>query len=111
MKRALLVVLLAACANENGAPRTYASNDAQLAVGNAARMSCSCLFVMNMSEEFCHAWVKASPDVARFSFDAKAKTVEASALISFSESPFRSANKEHPRVRTHLPAARLSELS
>ncbi len=65
-------------------PRTYSQNDAQLAVGNAARMSCSCLFVMKMSDAFCHAWVKASPDVARFSFDPDAKTVEASALINWS---------------------------
>ncbi len=83
MKRALLcLTLLAGCADPNGSPRTYASNDAQLAVGNAARMSCSCYFVMKMSDAFCHAWVKASPNVARFSVDFTAKTVEASALLT-----------------------------
>ena len=84
MKRALLVLFFAACAQPDSTPRLYATNDAQLAVGNAARMSCSCLFVMNMPEEFCRAWVKASPDVARFSVDSTKKIVEASALITWS---------------------------
>jgi hypothetical protein len=83
--RALLgVLLLAACADPNGTPRTYSYNDARLAVGNAARMSCSCLFVMKMPDEFCHAWVAATPAVARYSVDKNAKTVEASALVSWS---------------------------
>lgn len=77
------MAFLAACANE-GPPRTYDNNDIELAVGNAARMTCSCLFVMEMDEAFCKAWVKASPDVARFSYDPKAKTVESSAFLSWS---------------------------
>ena len=83
MKRALLfALLLAGCADRGASTQLYAGNDAVLAVGNAARMSCSCYFVMKMSDEFCHAWVKASPDVARFSVDFTHKTVEASALVS-----------------------------
>lgn len=84
MKKLLFAVplLLAACANE-GPPRTFANNDLELAVGNSARMACSCMFVMEMPEAYCKAWVKASPDVARFSVDTKAKTVEASAFITF----------------------------
>jgi hypothetical protein len=78
-----LPLLVAACANE-GPPRTFANNDLELAVGNAARMSCSCLFVMEMPLAYCQAWVKASPDVARFSADMTAKTVEASSFIAFS---------------------------
>ncbi|MFZ5468203.1 MAG: hypothetical protein ACOZIN_02095 [Myxococcota bacterium] len=69
-----------ACASP---PRTYDNNDLELAVANAARMSCSCLFVMEMPDDYCKAWVKASPDVARFSVDKKNKTVEASAFISW----------------------------
>ena len=83
MKRALLALLLAGCASPSSTPRTYANNDLQLAVGNAARMSCSCLFVMNKSEEFCQAWVKASPSVAKFTVDRGAKVVEATALLSW----------------------------
>jgi hypothetical protein len=77
-------LLLAACANDNGTPRTFANNDLQLAVGNGARMGCSCLFVMQMSEDYCRAWIKASPDVAKVSIDTVKKTVESSAAISIS---------------------------
>src|SRR5947208_3492708 len=70
--RFALLLVLASCAND-GPPRTYQANDAELAVANAARMACSCVFVMNMPEDFCKAWVKASPDVARFSVDRGSK--------------------------------------
>ena len=84
MKKLALISALAltACPTD-GPPRLYKANDAELAVGNAARMSCSCVFVMNMPEDFCKAWVKASPDVARFSVDKGNKSVEASAFISW----------------------------
>ncbi len=75
--------LLAGCANENGDPRTYDNNDLELAVGNAARMGCSCMFVMEMDEAYCRAWVKASPDVAKVSFDVANKRVQSSAFISW----------------------------
>lgn len=75
---------LAGCASDDINGRTYANNDLQLAVGNAAKMVCTCKFVMEMDDAFCAAWVKASPDVARYSYDAKARTVEASAFVSWS---------------------------
>jgi len=64
-----------------GGAREYANNDLELAAGHAAHDLCSCLFVMNMPEDYCRAWVKASPNVARFSVDQANKTVEASALV------------------------------
>jgi hypothetical protein len=79
----LAVGLLGACANDNGDPRTYDNNDVELAVGNSARMGCSCMFVMEMDEAYCRAWVKASPDVAKVSFDRVNKRVESSAFISW----------------------------
>jgi hypothetical protein len=79
----LLALGLAGCANDNGDPRTYDNNDLELAVGNSARMGCSCLFVMNMDEAYCRAWVRASPDVAKVSFDRANKRVEASAFLSW----------------------------
>lgn len=85
MKRrrvSLWALLCVGCAS-NGPPRTYANNDPQLAVANAARMSCSCLFVMNMPAEFCKAWVKASPSVAQYTVDEKMRAVEATALLSW----------------------------
>lgn len=87
MKRFLFAAALAlglgGCADDNGTPRTYDNNDLELAVGNSARMGCSCMFVMEMDEDYCRAWVKASPDVAKVSFDRAAKKVEAAAFISW----------------------------
>lgn len=76
-------LLLMACASRTTDPQTYDNNDVELAVGNAARMTCSCLFVMRMDAAYCAAWVKASPSVARFKVDTQAKTVEASALLQW----------------------------
>lgn len=85
MKRLGLTMLLvlSACASRSTDPQTYDNNDVELAVGNAARMSCSCLFVMKMDDAFCAAWVKASPNVAKFTIDKEKKTVEASALLQW----------------------------
>ncbi len=84
MKRALLAAaaLLLACPGK-GPPRTYEANDLVLAVGNAARMTCSCVFVMEMPEDFCRAWVKASPDVAHFTVNRADKSVQADSFISW----------------------------
>lgn len=76
-------VTLLGCANADGDPRTYDNNDLELAVGNSARMGCSCLFVMEMDEAYCRAWVKASPDVAKLTFDRANKRVESAAFISW----------------------------
>ena len=77
------LTLIAACADATSDPRTFDNNDLELAVGNGARMGCSCRFVMNQTEEYCQAWVKASPDVAKVSFDLGAKTATASAFLSW----------------------------
>ena len=44
-------------------------DDLMLLVNYTAKESCSCLFVMEMSEGYCRAWVKASPALAGWSFD------------------------------------------
>lgn len=80
----LAALALAACADPSADPRTFNNNDLELAVGNGARMGCSCMFVMKMDEAYCRAWIKASPDVAKVSFDPVAKTVESAAFISVS---------------------------
>jgi len=79
----LCVVVLAGCADDNATPRTFDNNDMELVVGNGALMGCSCMFVMNMGEAYCRAWVKASPDLAKVSFDVANKRVESSAFISW----------------------------
>lgn len=80
---AVVALALASCADDDGNPRTFDNNDLELAVGNSARMGCSCLFVMEMSEAYCRAWVKASPDVAKVNFDTANRRVEASAFVSW----------------------------
>lgn len=75
---AVAVGLALAC---GGASREYANNDLELAAHHAAHDLCSCLFVMNMPDAYCREWVRASPDVARYSVDQANKTVEASALV------------------------------
>lgn len=88
--KALAVPFLAlalSCAGDNpNGNRTYDNNDLELSVGNAAFMACQCIFVMEMPEAFCEAWVKASPAVARFSIDREHKTVESSAFVSWAAS-------------------------
>jgi hypothetical protein len=81
---ALTLALGASCASEGGPLRTYDNNDLELAVGNAAKMACSCLYVMNRDESYCRAWAKASPAVARFSADPVNRSVEASAFVTWS---------------------------
>jgi len=85
MKRLFVLSLLslaAACADPKSDPRLFDNNDVELAVGNTARMGCSCLWVMNMDETYCRAWVKASPDVAKMNIDWANKRVESSAFLS-----------------------------
>ena len=81
---ALAAVLGASCAGENAqGERHYDNNDAELAVNNAAFMTCTCIFVMEMPDDFCSAWVKASPAVARVGVDRGTKTVESSAFVTW----------------------------
>lgn len=87
MKRLAALSVLAltlACANDAGPIRTFPNSDVELAVGNGARFGCTCLFVMEMPEDFCRAWIKASPDLALVSIDYGAKSVQSSAFISWS---------------------------
>ncbi len=86
MKRLALFSLLlvaAACAGEKDGARYYDNSDPELAVGNAAFMTCTCIFTMEMPEDFCSAWVKASPAVARVGIDRANKVVESSAFITW----------------------------
>ena len=45
-----------------------------------ARLACSCAFVMGQTEDYCRAWVKASPDIVKIRFDQEEKRVTATAL-------------------------------
>lgn len=78
-----LVLFAGGCSSRTTTPQTFDNNDAELVVANSARFGCSCMFVMKMPQDFCAAWVKASPAVARFTVNEELKTVEASALLQW----------------------------
>lgn len=77
----LAALLLLSC--DGGKSRLYDNNDLQLATAYTAKEVCSCLFVMEMPLEYCRAWTRASPEVARFTVDTDRKVVEATALLEW----------------------------
>jgi hypothetical protein len=72
---------LGACDSEG-----YDNNDAELAVRQKAKETCSCLFVMELSEQQCAAWTRVSPNVAGAKIDWDAKRVHSTALGFWSAS-------------------------
>jgi hypothetical protein len=81
----LLALLLCACRGvahpEDPQRRPYQAGDLALLASYTAKESCSCLYVMEMGEDYCRAFTKASPAVASWSVDRGARTVRASALV------------------------------
>lgn len=77
---AFLLALALGCGAPTG-ERLYASNDLQLVGDYTAKNVCSCLFVMEQTEDYCRAWVKANPSVARVSIDRQNKAVTSAALL------------------------------
>lgn len=77
----LLLVALSACSGvaEDGS-RLYDNSDLELVTGYTAKETCSCLFVMEQSEDFCQRWTTASPAIATAHVDRENKRVHASAL-------------------------------
>jgi len=73
-------LLLLAC----GQPTRYQHNDLQLVTAYTAKDMCSCLFVNGQSEEYCLAWTRASPAVARIRVDHRRQRVSTSAAILWS---------------------------
>jgi hypothetical protein len=59
--------------------RVYSNNDLQLLTAYGAKEMCSCLFVMQQTDELCAAWTVASPNVKTVSIDRAAKRVETQA--------------------------------
>jgi hypothetical protein len=78
----ITTVSLGACGSDTG----YDNNDLELAVRQKAKETCSCLFVMELSEQQCAAWTRVTPDVAKPKIDWDAKRVESHALGFWSAS-------------------------
>jgi hypothetical protein len=83
MRRWLTLLLLGlvapGCASDSG--RMYANSDLELAPAYAARQVCSCVFVMQMGEDYCRRWTQVSPDIAGWRVDYEARTVQSSSLL------------------------------
>jgi hypothetical protein len=80
MKRLLGVLAAMTVVGCGAGANEYLNNDLVLASGHGAKDMCSCLFVMNMSQAFCEAYTAATPAIARYAIDWKAKAVDSSAL-------------------------------
>ena len=78
-----LFLVAAGCGSSNG-DRLYLSNDLVLVTAYTAKDTCSCLFVMNQTQDFCLAWTQASPAIAHWTADTNAKAVEATAALFWS---------------------------
>ncbi len=76
----LLTLMLFTCGADK--PQKYDAGLLKLASGVTSKEVCSCLFVMERDEDFCRAWTKVSPDIAKFKVDYDEKTVKSRALLT-----------------------------
>ncbi len=58
----------------------YEANDLEILTSYSAKATCSCIFVMKRSEDFCAGWVREEPNVKTVSIDYANKRVESQAL-------------------------------
>jgi hypothetical protein len=91
MKTSRLALVLTACVaalscgRGDTVQRPYDNNDLQLVTSYTAKDFCSCLFVMEMSEEYCRRWTAASPAVATVRVDYEERTVQTAAALLWGE--------------------------
>ena len=64
----------------------YRYNDLQLLTAYRAKELCSCLFVIEQSEEYCNNWTTANPDVATFEIDWDNKMVHTESMLMWGAS-------------------------
>ncbi len=91
MKPSRLALVLAAsvatlsCGRGDTVQRPYDNNDLQLVTAYTAKDFCSCVFVMEMSEDYCRRWTAASPAVATVRVDYEERTVQTAAALLWGE--------------------------
>ena len=78
--RSIVLTAVGGLALLAGCSEGYDNNDAELAVRQKAKETCSCVFVQQRSETYCAAWTKVSPNVASASVDRDEKRVTSVAL-------------------------------
>jgi hypothetical protein len=62
----------------------YSHNDLRMLTAYRAKEVCSCLFVQRQSEAYCRAYTVASPNLATYSVNLIDQTVQAEALMMWS---------------------------
>ena len=91
MKPSRLALVLAAsvatlsCGRGDTVQRPYDNNDLQLVTAYTAKDFCSCVFVMERSEDYCRRWTAASPAVATVRVDYEERTVQTAAVLLWGE--------------------------
>lgn len=86
--RTLLVLASAAvlsCGRSDTVQRPYDNNDLQLVTAYTAKDFCSCVFVNQMSEDYCRRWTAASPAVATVKVDYEERSVQTAAALLWGE--------------------------
>ncbi|MEL6342666.1 MAG: serine hydrolase [Myxococcota bacterium] len=58
-------------------PQDFKSGLLNIGSGYAAKLACSCAYVMEQSRPYCEEWVRASPDITRVRYDDEEKTATA----------------------------------
>lgn len=75
----VVAALLLSC---GGSPaREYDNNDLQLITAYTAREMCSCLFVLEQSEEYCRIWTRQNPALYTLKIDREQKVVSSAAVM------------------------------
>ena len=66
-----------------GCADPYNNNDFLLLTAYTAKEMCSCLFVMEQTQEFCTAFTKANPNIKSVRVDLTNKRVESEAVLLY----------------------------
>ena len=77
-------LIIAAIVTLAGCVEGYSHNDLRMLTAYRAKEVCSCLFVQQQSEAYCEAYTVASPNLATYSVNFEDKTVQAEALMMWS---------------------------
>ena len=64
-----------------GCSHGYPNNDLQMITVYRAKELCSCLFVIQQTEDHCINWTVANPNITSFDIDAENKSVRSQALM------------------------------
>ena len=81
----LAFAAILSCGREDTVRRPYDNNDLQLVTAYTAKDFCSCLFVMEMSEDYCRRWTAADPAVATVRVDYEKRTIQTAAALLWGE--------------------------